>query len=205
MIFTIDSNQNTRRYSIKKEATSAQTDTPSTAYVIDPLRFRRDKFYFGFLLVFWLFWFPLTCFATAALFLGGPVAFLLIWLSLAWYGAIAIPVSIAKRNRKQVLTISGDCLLISGTKLFSKKKVRFHRYDLSALTLEHYTDIDMESVYTLNMIQKPGVQPGRLMLAPYVHPDDKAILLDEIAAFLDANGISIQIKNDLASQEETNP
>lgn len=184
---------------MKRNEQSAQMDTSSTVYVIDPRRFRRDKFYFGCLLVFWLFWFPLTCFATAALFLGGPVFFLLIWLSLAWYGVIIIPVSIAKRNQKQVLTVAGDRLLISGTKLFSRKKVQLHRYDLSALTQENYTDIDMESVCTLNLIQKPGAQPKRLMLAPYVHPDSKAILLDEIACFLTANGFSIQIKNDLTS------
>ena len=97
------------------------------------------------------------------------------------------------------MTGAGESLLISGTKLFSRKKVQLYRYELSALTLENYTDIDMESVCTLNLIQKPGAQPKRLMLAPYVHPDGKAILLEEIACFLTANGFSIVIKNDLTS------
>ena len=174
-------------------------DNSSTVYVINPRRFRRDKLYFGCLVIFWLFWFPLTCFATAALFLGGPVFFLLIWVSVAWYGVIILTASIAKRNQKQVLTVAGDILLISGTKLFSRKEVQLYRFEVSALTLENYTDIDMESVCTLNLIQMPGVQPKRLILAPYVHPDGKAILLEEIANFLTANGFSIVIKNDLKS------
>ncbi len=185
---------------MKQNEQSAQMGTSSTVYVIDPRRFGLDKFHFGCLLVFLLFWFPLTCIATSALFLGGPVFFLLIWVPGGWFGVITILGSIVKRYQKQVLTVVGNRLLISGTKLFSRKKVWFYRYELSALTLEFYFDgFDRESVYTLNLIQKPHVQPKRLILAPFANPDGKAILFDEIAYFLTSNGCTIQIKNDLTS------
>lgn len=82
-------------------------------------------------------------------------------------------------------------------------KVRIYKQDLHALTLEHYEENDPESVYTLNLLQKHGVRPQRIMLASFVHPKDKAILFEEIREFLQKNGFEFQVKNERTSRMET--
>jgi hypothetical protein len=166
-----------------------------TVFEIDPRRFGQDKLYLGCLIGFWIVWFPVTVFATILLFNDGPLLFLLLWCTLAWLGVIAIPLGLAQRNRKQILTAAGDRLLVSGTRPFSRRPVELHRDDLAALTLEHYGGGEPESVYTLNLLQKPGVRPSRIMLAPFVQPYGKARLFEEIAGFLEGNGFRIELRN----------
>jgi hypothetical protein len=168
-------------------------------YQIDPRRFRKDKFYIAVLTVFWLIWFPVTCFATALVFTEGPVLFLSVWLIAGWAAAILIPVGLAQRNRKQTLTVIADRLRVSGTALFSGSSVQLHREDLRALTLERYRTSDSDPSYSLNLLQREGARPARVVLAPYVHPEGKAILLGEIEQFLVAYGFPIEAKNDWGS------
>ena len=66
--------------------------------------------------------------------------------------------------------------------------------------LEHYDDgFDLESVYTLNLFQKPGARPKRIILASFVHPRDKAILLEEIREFLRSHSFVVDVKNGMAT------
>jgi hypothetical protein len=166
-----------------------------SVFEIDPRRFGRDKLYLGCLIGFWIVWFPITVFATILLFNDGPLLFLLLWCTIAWLGVVTIPLALAQRNRKQILTVAGDRLLVTGVRPFSRRPVELHRDDLVALTLEHYGSVDSESVYTLNLIQTPLLRYPRIMLAPFVRPYGKARLFEELAGFLADNGFDVELRN----------
>lgn len=166
-----------------------------TVFEIDPRRYGRDKVYLGCLIGFWIVWFPITVFATILLFNDGPLLFMLFWCTLAWLGVIGIPLALLQRNRRQILTAAGDKLLVSGVRPFSRRPVELHRDDLVALTLEYYGSVEPETVYTLNLIQTPRLQYGRIMLAPFVRPYGKARIFEELAGFLRDNEFEIEFRN----------
>lgn len=166
----------------------------ATEYEIDPRRFRKDRFYTGFLIVFWIIWAPVTLLVTGFAATGeGPQAFLYLWLCFGWLGVILVPYTLLTRNRKQRLTASAGRLLIRGTTLLPWKRQEVRRGDLKALTLERHDD---ESVLTLNLFVKGF--PGRVMLAPLVHPDGKEILFHELAHFLRGLGFQFEARNERA-------
>lgn len=166
----------------------------ATEYEIDPRLFRKDRFYALFLMLFWIVWTPATLFVTGLLASdGGPKVFLIFWLCFGWLGVLMIPYSLLTQNRKQRLTMSAGRLLVSGTALLPWRKREIGRSDLKSLTLEHHGD---ESVLTLNLFVRGW--PQRVMLAPLVHPDGKALLFPEIERFLRAHGFHFETKNERA-------
>jgi hypothetical protein len=174
----------------------------SGRYVIDPRDYRTDSLYVGCLVVFWLIWTPATAIVTYMAYTERH-PFLFVWLIFGYLGTIGIPVALFFKNRKQVIEAAGDSLFVYGTMGYPWSKVRIYKQDLQALTLEHYKDDDTEAVYTLNLLQKPGVRTRRIMLASFVHPEDKAILFEEIREFLQKNGFKFQIKNEMKDRVET--
>jgi hypothetical protein len=188
---------------INKEKSGKRVTIQSSGrYVIDPRNYRTDSLYVGCLVVFWLIWAPATAIVTYMAYTERH-PFLFVWLIFGYLGTIGIPVAIFFKNRKQVIEASGDSLFVYGTMGYPWSKARIYKHDLQALTLEHYKDDDPESVYTLNLLQKSGVRTRRIMLAAFVHPEDKAILFEEIREFLQKNGFKFQIKNKMTDQVET--
>ncbi len=57
--------------------------------------------------------------------------------------------------------------------------------------------------YTLNLFQKPGISPKRIMLASFVHAKEKGILLEEIRVFLHSHGFVFEVKNEMATDTNT--
>ena len=169
----------------------------SGRYVIDPRAFDTDRGYFGCLVVFWLIWALATMFFTGAL-LTKPDPMLSIFLIFAWFLTIAIPISLFNKDKKQILEVTGASLVIHGTQGYPKSRVQIDKQNLHALTLEHYDDTDQESVYTLNLLQKPGLRTNRIMLASFVNPKDKVVLFKEIREFLQENGFVFNVKNEMA-------
>ena len=107
-------------------------------------------------------------------------------------------------NRKQILEVAGESLVVYGTGLLPMSSTRIDKQDLGSLSLEHYDDgFDLESVYTLNLFQKPGVRPKRIVLASFVHPREKAILLEEIESFLRDHGFVLDVKNQMATDADS--
>lgn len=169
-------------------------------YVINPQKYRTDRFYAGCMVVFWVIWVPITAAVTYLAYTKSH-PFFFVWLVFGYLGTVLIPFVILKRNRKQILKVAGDSVIIRGTGVLPTSKIRIHARDLSSLTLEHYDDgFDRESVYTLNLLQKTGARPKRVMLAQLVHPRDKAILLEEIGTFLHNHGFEFNVRNEMASR-----
>jgi hypothetical protein len=174
----------------------------SGRYVIDPRDYRTDRLGVGCLVAFWLIWAPATAITTYLTYTERH-PFFFIWLVFGYLGTIGIPVAIFFKNKKQVLEAAGNSLVVYGTMGYPWSRVRINKENLKALTLEHYEEHDQESVYTLNLFQKPGVRPHRIMLASFVHLKDKAILFGEIREFLQKNGFEFQVKNEMTSWMET--
>ena len=172
----------------------------SAKYVIDPRKYRTYRFYAGCMLIFWLIWTPLTLVVTyLACTQGNP--FLFVWMIFGYVGVVGIPLVILSRNRKQILEVVGDSVIIKGTGILPTSKIRIYGRNLRSLTLEHYDDtFDRESVYTLNLLQKTGAHPERIMLAQFVHPRDKAIILEEIRTFLSNHGFHFNVRNEMVTE-----
>ncbi|MCP4650160.1 MAG: hypothetical protein GY853_08805 [PVC group bacterium] len=176
-----------------------KTNKNNTKYAINPRKYRKDWFFTGFLILFWLIWVPLTIFITVAA-LVDPSPFFLIWLIFGYVGVCFIPYTLLKRNRKHILEVDGESLVVYGTGFLPTSSVWIDKQDLAALTLEHYDDgFELESVYTLNLFQKPGVCPKRIILASFVHPKQKAILLEEIGEFLRNHGFVFDVKDEMST------
>ena len=186
----------------KEKTDNRVTIQTSGRYVIDPRDYRTDRLYVGCLVAFWLIWAPATVIVTYLAYTERH-PFFFIWLIFGYLGTIGIPVAIFFKNRKQVIEAAGDSLVVYGTMGYPWSKLRIYKRDLQALTLEHYEEDDPEAVYTLNLLQKPGIRTQRIMLASFVHPKDKAILFEEIREFLQKNGFEFQLKNEMTSRTET--
>jgi hypothetical protein len=174
----------------------------SGRYVIDPRNFHTDNVSIWFLVVFWLIWAPVS---TIIIYLtyseGSP--FFFVWLFFGSLGTIGIPLAILFKNKKQILEAAGNSLVVYETQGYPWSRVQIDKENLHSLTLDRYEEHDRESVYTLNLFQEPGIRPQRIMLASFVHPKDKAILFEEIKAFLQNNGFECQVKNEMTSWIET--
>jgi hypothetical protein len=182
------------------------TDEDSRRYVIDPRIYRKYYFYIGVLLAFWLIWTPVTAVITL-LAIFKPHPFFFIWLTFGYLGTILIPFVLLRMNKRQLLEVTEDSLLIYGTGFRPSSHVSILKQNLAALTLEHHCERrggrkHGEGVYTLNLFQKRGVRSRRIMLASFVHPKDKAILLGEIEVFLFSHGFELEVKNEVAAKKD---
>jgi hypothetical protein len=186
----------------KEQSGKRVTIQTSGRYVIDPRDFHTDRVYVGFLVAFWLIWAPVSAIIIYATYSEGS-PFFFVWLVFGSLGTIGIPAAIFFKNTKQVLEAAGNSLVVYGTQGYPWSKVETDKENLHALTLEHHEEHDQESVYTLNLFQKPLIRPQRIMLASFVHPKDKAILFEEIREFLQKNGFEFQVKNEMTSWMET--
>lgn len=171
------------------------SDPSGTAkYTIDPRDYRTEGCYLGCLGVWWLIWAPATVFITYLAFKERN-AFLYVWLIFGYAGTIVVPVVVLGRNKIQSLEVVGDTLVVCGTGLFPWSRYEMPTASLRAVTLEYYDSGEGESVLTLNLIQNTGWGVGRVMLAQFIHADDKEVLLDEISRFLQGHGLKFEVKN----------
>jgi hypothetical protein len=167
-------------------------------YVIDPRDFRKDRFGIGFMVVFWLIWAPATAVVTY-LAINDPKPFFFLWLVGGYLGTIIIPASLFTMNRKQVLEVAGDSLVVNTLAFIPPFKVRIDKLNLQALSLERYrrSSSSGETVFTFSLIQKGNLWPKRIPLAHYVKLEDQAIIFEEIKEFLKKNGFVFDAINDL--------
>ena len=166
-------------------------------YVIDPRGYRIDRGYVIFMIAFWLVWAPVTVYSTF-LALSSHQPFLYVWLIGGYLGTILIPLSLFRKNRRQILRVVGELLVICGAGLLPTSRVQIQRKNLRALTLERHGSLNRrETVYTLNLLQKEGIRPRRTMLAVFVHPRDKTIILEEISSFFRNHGFVFEVRNEL--------
>jgi hypothetical protein len=104
-------------------------------------------------MLFWIIWAPLTAFITVAAFTAlSP--FLLVWLIFGYVGTGVVPYAIFTRNRKHILEVAGESLIVRGTGFLPMSSVQITKQNIAALTLEHYDDgFDRESIYTVSVMR----------------------------------------------------
>jgi hypothetical protein len=125
----------------KEKSGKRVTVQTSGRYVIDPRDYRTDHLGVGCLIAFWLIWAPVTAITTYLAYTERH-PFFFIWLVFGYVGTISIPVSILFKNRKQIIEAAGDSVVVYETMGYPWSKVRMHKQNLQALTLEHYEDHD---------------------------------------------------------------
>ena len=165
----------------------------SGRFVIDPSVYRTDRGLVGCLTVWWLIWVPATALVTYLAYAERHI-FFYIWLVFGYVGTVAVPYALLIRKRKQILEVSGKSLVVYYTGSLFGPKIEIDKQNLKALTLEAY---DEESGYSLNLFQKHGFRHHRISLANFVHPKDKAILMEEIREFLQKHGFVFDVKNEM--------
>ena len=162
---------------------------------------RKDKGYIGCLSIFWIIWTPATAVVTYLAFTQFRI-FFFIWLIFGYGGVVLIPLRLLGMNKPQVLLFNGDHLIIKGTGWPFQKTIHVGKDGIKALTLEYYESSEDESVWTLNLIQKRENLNKRIMLAQFLHPEEKAKLFWKIKDFLERHGFIFETKNDYKLKNE---
>ena len=170
-------------------------------FVIDPGAYRTNQTAIRFCVV----WLSIWLFGTALiapLTLNENSTFFYFWLTFAAFAALLVIFAIFSRKRKQILEVCGDSLVIQGAGMLSLSKTCVEKQDLKAFTLERRkAGRTRESIYTLNLVKKSGFLRNRIILANFVHPEDLAVLFEEIRGFLQKSGFVFDVKNTWVSEE----
>lgn len=166
-------------------------------FVIPSKGKRKDKGYIGCLSIFWIIWTPATAVVTYGAFTEFRI-FLMIWLIFGYAGVVLIPLCLLGINKPQVLLFNGEHLIVKGTGWPFGKAIHVGRDEIEALTLEHYDGPgteDTESVWSLNLFLKRTYLKKRIMLAQFLHPEEKVELFWKIKDFLEGHGFNFETKN----------
>ena len=130
--------------------------------------------------------------------------FIYFWLAFAVLAALLVPFALFSRKRKQILEVCGDSLVVHGAGMLSSSKTCVDKQNLKALTLERRKGgRTRESIYTLNLVKKGGFLHNRIILANFMHPEDLAILFEEIRGFLQKSDFVFDVKNTWVSEESS--
>ncbi len=170
-------------------------------FVISSEGKRKDKGYIGCLSVFWLIWTPATAIVTLLAF-AECNAFIIIWLIFAYAAVVLIPICLLRIGKPQVLLFNGVHLVIKGASWPFQKDIHVGKDEIGSLTLEHYESSETESVWTLNLFLKRKYSNKRIMLAQFLHPEEKAKLFWKIKDFLEGHGFAFETKNNYNQKNE---
>jgi len=153
---------------------------------------RKDKFHIGFLTAFWIIWVPITLFAVIAAIDDFSI-FWVIWLPFGIIGVILIPLTLYGINGSHVIIAEPNGIKILSNKAFFQREVFIKKDDLESVMLGRYdSDFDGESIVTLNIFKKSGWWNKRIMIAPFVHPDEKKMIYAKILSFLTENNFNFR-------------
>jgi hypothetical protein len=169
--------------------------------IIECRQLKKDRFYIGFLTVFWLVWAPITARVTW-LVVDEFSWLLLVWLIFGYAGTILIPLSLLSANGREILTTTTDGIEVLYDHRVIKRKVFISKDNIESVTLERfdsgstYSESGVESTWTLNIIQKKGLRWKRVMIATLAHPEEKNRIYADLVRVLTKFGFSFQQKND---------
>lgn len=164
--------------------------------VIDSKGRRIDKFYAGFLIIFWIIWTPITALATLAAITKFNW-FWVLWLPFGYLGVFIIPYAFLQSGKPQEFEATSDSLVFRGTGNPFVKTIEIPRKQTITLHFGHYGDVgDSESVPTLNMITKRSRSTRRIMISPLTHPNEKRQILRDLSIFLVENGFDVLVQDE---------
>lgn len=160
--------------------------------LIETKGLRKDKFFIGFMLVFWIIWLPMTFFALINA-INDFSFFWVIWLPFGFVGVILVPISFYGINGSHKISAESNGLRIFSDKNIFQRNVFIDRRDLESVMIGHdKSDGETESVATLNIYKKTGFWNRRIMIAPYTHPSEKKEIYSRLVAFLKENDFEFE-------------
>ena len=163
---------------------------------------RRDRFYIGFLVIFWIIWTPCTIIATT-LAISDFSFFWLIWLPFGYIGLLGIPFVLIESRKPQTLEATTDSLLIHGTGIPFSRTVAIPRTRSITLNFGNYSESDeSESVATLNIISKDSWWKKRIMISALSHPTEKRKIFRSLKRFLTENDFLLHVEDNHPKSRE---
>lgn len=159
---------------------------------------RIDGCYFSLLLAFWITWTLTTVWVTLEVTSNFNIDGML-WLVFAYLGVVGIPYLIGNSQKPQRLVATGDSLIVYGSGIPFKSRVRIPRDQPIELHFGHYAEGDVEAVATLNLVSGDSFWTRRIMISPLSHPDEKREIFREIRSFLKDQGFLLEVVEDDAT------
>jgi hypothetical protein len=164
--------------------------------VIENTGRRPDGCYFGFLVIFWIIWTPLTAWATVITFLDFSFFWILL-LPFGYVGVLGFPYMLIQSRKPQILESTPDSLTIRGTGIPFSRVVEIPRGQSIKLHFGHYVDSrGGESVVTLNIISGSSLWTRRIMIAPLSHPTEKRQIFRDLRSFLKEHKFNVEVDDD---------
>jgi len=161
-------------------------------FEIDPAQYRKD-------------WTQIGCFGVLSLVFGGLAMICAvgmtdngIWVlglftAIFLLPALGLPVALFTMNRRQRISIEGDKIFITGTGVTGRANIEIAPEHIERIACGAYGGAPGDDVgemfHTLSIFVSE--RPERIILANYVHPDDKKKICRALSQFFQENGITL--------------
>jgi hypothetical protein len=159
----------------------------------DNRQVRKDGCTLCFFVVFWIIWAPVTVFVTG-LFLvdAGPRWFFAFWLIFGWLGTLGIPYAVLGRFWKEWIEISEHAFRHGRQGFLAPRPKSF---PLDTILCVFYGHCDEETFAALTIFRVPGRLgvANRHQFGCWLAPDLKKQIFDRIEAFVQQNGLVLQM------------
>ena len=157
-------------------------------FIIESKKYRKNTSLIVFLMIFWVIWSTGSILvSTRLLEKFSLILFIFFVVSLAL--TLGIPAWLFSMNKKELVTIIDDKICIRGGFLqFGEQCVQ--KSSIAALVLSKEG-----ASFSLMMVQKEGIKPHIIPIAPFVGLKDKMYLQKDLASFLQNNGCNIAVIN----------
>lgn len=147
----------------------------------------KDRVVFWFLVLFYVFWVPLTCYATTLIFTGKDPILFVIWCFFGWAGMLLIPYQFIQRRWHEWIEVdlSGISTWRSGF-LAGRKKRTVNWIDVAEIGIgyaHHFVGDGYEVAPTLNILERKGKRLKRHLLAYWLARENKEFIYEKMQQF----------------------
>jgi len=106
--------------------------TKNPELIINTKGLKKDKFYIGFMVIFWLIWVPITFFAVKNA-VNDFSFFWVIWLPFGFIGAVGIPLSLYGMNGSHKIIVERNGIRIISEKVIFQRNVFINKDELESV------------------------------------------------------------------------
>jgi hypothetical protein len=183
-------------------------EVPKGNLVIFPKDRRKDRVLIGGILVFLLVWIPGTGLITYLAYLAftekkmADFIGFTVWLVFGYLGLILPPFTLMRRNDPEILSVKGDYLIIKRTGLLGRKTTRIHKNVIESVAFDNYAGgSEPLAHFCLSLLLKNQIWNRPVILAHFVHPEEKLQIFLDIVKLLKENGFEFKEVNKFQQEE----